>query len=92
MAEYPEHEKLSEVAAESHAIGAFVEEFLASKGIMLAHYREFEDRDQPVLTTLGVPRIQELLAEFYGIGYAALMDEKDAMLAAVRREQTPVET
>ncbi|HUV10815.1 MAG TPA: hypothetical protein VMX12_07525 [Acidimicrobiia bacterium] len=72
--DYPEHAKLRAVADKSQAIGEFLDEWLPTQGIILAHV----DRDGRV------PSIQELLAEFFGIDRDKLEAEKRAMLESLR--------
>lgn len=78
MSEYPEHEKLHAIHAQSQAIGEFLDVFLPSQGITLAETQD--GRLWPTHRT-----IPSLLAEFFGIDQAKIDAEKDAMLAAIRR-------
>lgn len=85
MADYPEHDRLAEVAEHSQEIGRFLDEFLPSKGIHLAIYS-----DARIARGELVPApftINGLLAEFYDIDLNKIEAEKRAMLASLRAIQ-----
>lgn len=76
MSEYPEHDKLSEVAEYSQEVGRFLDEFLPSKGYVLSYVPEQYDH-----TLVPVQRtITSLLAEFYGVDLDRLEQEKREMI------------
>lgn len=77
--EYPEHEKLAEVAEHSQAIGEFLDWLQNEKGYTIASYRDDFLRLTPVLRS-----IKDLLAEYYDIDPEALEGEKQDMLAKQR--------
>lgn len=83
MSDYPEHDKLSKVKDESQTCGEFIEWLGNEKSIYLGNTREFDDVGER-FTTIGIPPIQQLLAEFFDIDYDELMREKDQMLRDIR--------
>jgi hypothetical protein len=78
MSEYPEHEKLHAIHAQSQAIGEFLDVFLPTQGIVLMEHDPYGDY---VPTRRTIP---SLLAEFFDIDQAKIDAEKNAMLAALR--------
>jgi hypothetical protein len=78
MSDYPEHDKLSEVADQTQAIGEFME-WLGSKGVFLAHY--IDGMNFPRQYNTGV---RDLLAEWAGIDQDKLEAEKRQMLGTLR--------
>jgi len=81
VSDYPEHDKLREVQAETQAAGEFIE-WLGTKGIFLASYIEGHNFPREVPTS-----IQALLAEWAGVDQGAIEREKRAMLASLRAAQ-----
>jgi len=79
--EYPEHEKLEKVQAESQACGEFLSWLAFEKGLELCAAEFDEDEWYPQSRT-----ITDLLAEFFGIDSEALEAEKRQMLAELRGE------
>lgn len=79
MTEYPEHEKLKAVQAESDAIGTFLEE----SGFVLSEYRDVdgfaESRLLPVQHST-----QQILADYFKINLPELGREKVRMLDSLR--------
>lgn len=75
MSDYPEHDKLADICLQSQTVGKFVEEFLPIQGIYLRTAGG---------GVVSIGRLQELLAEFFGIDLNKIDAEKAAMLAAVR--------
>ena len=89
MSEYPEHDKLTKVSAESQTIGEFLEWLEDTEKVHLARYEELEG-------FLGGPRemltpyhydISELMAKFFGIDLDKIEAEKRQMLDAIREMQ-----
>lgn len=96
---YPEHEKMAEVKEDSHRLGAFID-WLQGQGIGFAHWVEsdfstrthdeatehthkrvnHEDRLVPIHRT-----INEWLSLYYAIDLQKIEDEKEQMLAEIRR-------
>lgn len=74
--DYPEHEKLAEVAEHSQAIGEFLDWLQNEKGYTIAHYG---DPNMNWLTPVH-RSIKDLLAEYYDIDPEALEGEKRDML------------
>ena len=74
---YPEHEKMRAVKNESQTIGEFLE-WLSEQGILLAKY------DGETLF-VSYYRIEELLAEYFGIDLNKINNEKDQMLQELRK-------
>ncbi len=80
--EYPEHEKLAEVAEHSQAIGEFLDWLLHEKSYHIAQWWERGSSDGELLP---VHRsIKDLLAEYYDIDPEALEGEKREMLEQMR--------
>jgi hypothetical protein len=77
MSDYPEHDKLREVAEQTQAIGEFIE-WLEGKGIFLARYVEGSNFPRHV------HGFRALLAEWAGIDQDKLEAEKRQMLASLR--------
>lgn len=78
MSQYPEHKKLAAIRDQSQAIGEFIDTFLEEKGIVLAWRNSSEERL--------MPRLVDLLAEYFGIDPVKLETEKRAMLDELRKE------
>jgi hypothetical protein len=78
MSEYPEHEKLHAIHAQSQAIGEFLDLFLPTQGIVLMEHDPYGDY---VPTRRTIP---SLLAEYFRIDQKKIDAEKDAMLEALR--------
>jgi hypothetical protein len=78
MPEYPEHEKLHAVIAETQAAGEFIE-WLGTKRIFLATYLDGHNFPREVSAS-----ITDLLAEWCGIDQRQIETEKRQMLAALR--------
>jgi hypothetical protein len=79
VSEYPEHEKLHAIHAQSQAIGEFLDLFLPTQGIVLMEHDAYGDY-VPIRRT-----IPALLAEYFHIDQKKVDAEKDAMLEALRR-------
>lgn len=77
MSDYPEHDKMHAISAQSQAIGEFtdwmVDEYKAQFCAWNDEFREY----QPVYVS-----IKDLLAKFFDIDVVKLEDEKTAMLRA----------
>jgi len=89
--EWPEHAKLTQIAAQSQACYDFVQ-WLESEGIHLAMYlptrdKEDEEDEPPTELVAYAPPMRELLARFFNIDQRKLEDEKLAMLARLRAAQ-----
>lgn len=76
--DYPEHEKLAEVAEHSQAIGEFLDWLQNEKGYTIAKWW-----DDHILTPVH-RSIADLLAEYYDIDIQTLEGEKQDMLAKQR--------
>jgi hypothetical protein len=87
MDPYPEHTKLHAVKDASQAQGEFIE-WLSSKGIFLGEWVTYEGNDRAEFVPIR-GRITSLLAEFHGINEDTLEKEKLAMLADIRKANTP---
>ena len=81
MSEYPEHDKLAEVAKFSQKIGEFLE-WAETEGILLCGHAEPEDYYQ-ALTPIREPR-NSLLARYFEIDLGTLEAEKLQMLQEQR--------
>lgn len=78
--EYPEHEKLAEVAEHSQAIGEFLDWLQNERGYVIAAYWDESDSWlTPVRRS-----ITDLLSEYYDIDQQTLEGEKQDMLAKQR--------
>lgn len=86
MSEYPEHDKLEAIKAESQALGEFLDIALPRMGLRLAEYVKFDEYDLPQLVPAR-KTITEILAEHFGIDRDVLEDEKRSMLEAIRNAQ-----
>lgn len=91
MSEYPEHEKLSGVQVESQAIGQFIDWLQDEKGVFLAVEATHKEENISGIgnheVTETVPyrfRIDEVLAEYFGIDLRVLESERRAMLVEIR--------
>lgn len=85
VSEYPEHDKLKAVEAESDAIGTFLEE----SGFILAEYRDAEGFAESQL--MPVQRsTQQILADYFHIDLPELGREKVRILDAHRELNRPV--
>ncbi len=85
MSEYPEHEKMQAVKAESQAQGEFLDWLANVKGLTLCRLSDepgYHDRLVPAYET-----IERLLAEYHDIDLDAIEAEKRAMLADARDQQ-----
>jgi hypothetical protein len=82
MSEYPECERLAEVAPKSQVIGEFLD-WLANKGIALGTW----DGDMYLRVHSYVPN--ELLAEFFEIDLKLVERERAQLLSTIREEQDP---
>lgn len=81
MGEYPEHEKLAKISDESQKIGEFLV-WCEEQGWHLAEWDEsrvYEARMMPIQ-----PKINGVLALYFGIDLDVLEAEKVAMLDAQR--------
>jgi hypothetical protein len=79
MVDHPEHDKLAKIADKSQVCGEF-HEWLMAQGYVLARY----DRGYRPNELFPVRRrLQDMLAEFFGIDRAKLEQEKRAMLAEI---------
>lgn len=76
---YPEHEKVHQIHANSQVIGEFLSWLLNEQCYFLCTVNK---RDQFVP---GHKNIENLLAEYYGIDLDALENEKQSMLASLRK-------
>lgn len=97
----PECDKLLKVSEESNKIGAFLDYFLGSRGLHLAHYAPADgylfddDGDKVYIDEMLVPAseyrgdsgISRLLAEYYGIDLDKVEQERRALLDWIRDEQ-----
>jgi hypothetical protein len=94
---YPEHDKLQAVKVKSQACGEFIEWLQHKKKIELASRHSHTDscEDAEGESRCGLEqdqliehygRMEELLAEFFGIDRKKLELEKRAMLADLQRE------
>ena len=81
---YPEHQRLKAIAAESQAIGEFLE-WLGDQELVvcrreaataLSNWQEYIPTRKP---------IRQLLADYFGIGQRKIDAEKDAMLCRLQR-------
>jgi hypothetical protein len=101
MSEYPEHERLAEIAETSQSLGYLIE-LMEAKGYVLAKWEQrgqtyrrhcddcgsdFSDMREE---TLAVARggIQAVLADLFDIDLLKIDAEKDAMLQAIRAANT----
>lgn len=82
-ADYPECERMSAVADDSHKLGAFLD-WLNEQGIHLAKYEDIEGYRDPVLVFHG-ERYEELLARYFDIDLDKVEREKRAMLDVLRK-------
>lgn len=78
MSDYPEHDKLHAVVAETQAAGEFIE-WLESKGIFLAEYEPGWSRPMAINRS-----VVGLLAEWTDIDQNKIEAEKRQMLAVQR--------
>jgi hypothetical protein len=83
MSDYPEHDKLAAVVAETQAAGEFIE-WLGTQRIFLARYECDHNFPREVPTSLTT-----LLAEWQGIDQRKLEAEKRQMLASLRTASEP---
>lgn len=83
--EYPEHDKLAAIKAESQLLGEFLS-WLDERGIRLSHYNPLGSRraGDDGLVEIGRSR-EELLAEYFEIDLRKLDDEKRDMLEQQQR-------
>lgn len=72
MSEYPEHEKLKEIQPKSQAIHEFIDWVSTEHGIELSSDHR-------------MPRLTNLVAEFFDIDLNKINAEKDAMVEEMRR-------
>ena len=81
---YSEHEKMSAVADKSQATGEFLEWLFDTKGYVLCETREdtWHEQFDPVNS-----RIENLLAEFYGVDLNLVEKEKRHMLVTYWGEE-----
>jgi hypothetical protein len=79
MADYPEHEKLEKIVAESQICGEFLDWLRGKRGLELCGLSKDESFFYPV----SIPT-SKLLAEFFGIDRNKLEAEKRTMLELVR--------
>lgn len=77
--DYPEHDKLQKIQAESQAIGAFLD----TGGYVLAQYHQDDDDDTERLYPVG-KGIDRVLADYFEIDLDVIEMEKRAMLNAIR--------
>ena len=82
MSDYPEHDKLTEISAETQAAGEFVE-WLESKGIHLMRHRSEFGQGMHGWGSPGKD-LRSLLAEWPGIDQSKIETEKRQMLASLR--------
>jgi hypothetical protein len=83
MTQYPEHEKLHAVKDKSQAIGEFLE-WLGGRYVF-ANYRKDSEWLRPENLN-----IQRELAEYFEIDLDKIEEEKQAILAEVRKAQQPL--
>lgn len=81
--EYPEHEKMKAVKAESQAIGEFLE-WLRSRNVILCEY--VEGRNFPQHHELENKSEEKIIAEYFGIDLKKIDAEKQAMLDSLRAD------
>lgn len=79
MSDYPEHDKLTAVAADSHKIGEFLEWLTGDRGLTIARFSGRE-------ATQGF-KIERLLAEYFEIDLGKIEVEKRTMLESLRAAQ-----
>ena len=86
----PQHDKLDELSGENNVVAEFLE-WLKTK-YTLAEWEESEDEAGYFVDVLYpvYPRTEDLLAEYYEIDLDAFWKEKEAMLAAYRKQQEAV--
>ena len=90
--QYPEHTKQRAILQESQTLGEFLEEWLPSKGYLLAEYGKGDPTVSNSVYEKGHPErlypvqrnIQGLLAEFFGIDLDKIEAENRAMIEALR--------
>lgn len=92
MTDYPEHEKLKAVHIQSQACGEFLEWLAREKNYSLCYYyapspEEDDDGAEEGYVPVSI-RIEDLLAEHFGIDLNKLEAEKRAMLDEFRKGQT----
>ena len=85
MSEYPEHDKLTAIQAQSQKIGEFLEWLQCDKHVrLLGEYgSKTTEEGEPVYVPIRQSK-QQLLAEFFEIDLAKLEEEKRQMLAKCR--------
>lgn len=76
--QWPEHDKLREVAERSHEIGEFIEWLEFRKGL---YFGEFDAMGEMFPAH---PDLQRLLAEYFGINLRKLEAEKRDMLTLMK--------
>lgn len=88
MSDYPEHEKLHAVKDKSQAIGEFIHWLAETHDAHVITYEcDYDGRWERRRGAEG-RWMRERLAEFFNIDLAKIEDEKDAMLAELRKETT----
>jgi hypothetical protein len=97
MGEYPECEKMLAVKSKSQPIGEFIEWLRGERGIVLAKWCDKDEDGEDYLDSgysRLVPvhiRIEDLLAEYFGIDLKRIEQEKRIMLSKLRDEQKGVQ-
>jgi hypothetical protein len=93
----PECNKMLAVKGESHAIGQFIDWLLNDKGVVLAKWHSHggdcrRGRRCGIYAEQPVPwcfRMEELLAEYFGIDLHTVERERRAVLDALREHNGP---
>lgn len=80
MTDYPEHEKLKKVSAQSQVFGEFIDWLRDDLGLELCHYHGRSESYHPDSRT-----VNELLALFFDIDLEKIEQEKEQMLSEVRK-------
>jgi len=81
----PECDKMIAVKSKSQPIGEFIEWLRGERGIVLAEYDE-DHYDGEFLQAVNI-RIEDLLAEYFGIDLKRVEQERRIMLSKLRDEQ-----
>lgn len=85
MNDYPEHDRLSAVADESQAIGAFLDWLTSEAGYRIIRWVDDPDYNEPV--PVGWDGITKTLARYFNIDLVKIEREKEQMLERLRAAQ-----
>lgn len=88
-ATYPEHVKMTAIEGKNQIVGEFLDWLNEQPGVSICQWEEFDDG--PAAFMPSRKSINEWLAAYFEIDLKALMKEKDAMLAALRRANAEAE-